>query len=295
MSAQSYNDIMQRAQRLHSDPALRAAHFKRTKPCGIANCSDHEKCQFAHNESEYRLPECFYSHFCKNVNCTMYHTGRMTKEEYMKIHNITFRSIPQPTDDEKDEKTPEKTRDKKEHPGAFTKICNVMTSSTPCPRKVCFFAHSIQALRVTTCYERGCHCEKFHNHCACCPHDCRMPQPSYCQEKLAYALAMGHRIEPFMLDDDSSNILSMLDEKFKQLDLIDELRKEEEMGTKAFEQMKEYEKDIEEINQFIEQQQQQEDEFEKQELEYLLEQENLTPEEPDIENLQNIEDVYLLP
>jgi len=103
---------------------------------------------------------------------------------------------------------------------------------------------------------------------------------------------MGHRIEPFMLDDDSSNILSMLDEKLKQLNLIDELRAEEEMGSEAFEKMKEYEKDIEEINQFIEKQQHEEDEFEKQELEYLLEQENLTPEEPDIENIQNIEDVY---
>jgi hypothetical protein len=71
------------------------------------------------------------------------------------------------------------------------------------------------------------------------------------------------------------------------------LRAEEEMGPEAFEKMKEYEKEIEEINQFIEKQKQQEDEFEKQELEYLLEQELLTPEEPDIENLHNIEDVYL--
>jgi hypothetical protein len=223
----------------------------------------------------------------------MYHIGRMTKEEYMKKNNIVFRSNAPPSDDEKDEKTNEKTRDKHEPPGAFTKMCNVMTSSTPCPRKVCFFAHSIEALRVPTCHQRGCYCEKFHSHCACCPHDCRMPQPTYCHAKLAYALAMGHRIEPFMLDDDSSNILSMLDEKLKQLKLIDELRAEEEMGTEAFEKMKEYEKEIEEINQFLENQHHEEDEFEKQELEYLLEQENRTPEEPDIENVENIEDVYL--
>jgi CRISPR/Cas system CSM-associated protein Csm5 (group 7 of RAMP superfamily) len=104
---------------------------------------------------------------------------------------------------------------------------------------------------------------------------------------------MGHRIEPFMLDDDSSNILSMLDEKLKQLNLIDDLRAEEEMGTEAFEKMKEYEKEISEINQFIEKQQQEEDELDKQELEYLLEQENRTPEEPDIEKFENIEDAYL--
>jgi hypothetical protein len=270
MSAQSYQDIMQRAQRLHSDPSLRAAHFKRTKPCGILKCPDHEKCQFAHNEEEYRLPECFYSHFCKNVNCTMYHTGRMTKEEYMKKNNVTFRKNLK-IDDEKDEKI----REKHEPPGAFTKMCNVMTSSKPCPRKVCFFAHSIQALRVPTCYERGCRCEKFHNYCKCCPHDCRMPQPTYCKEKLSYTLSMGHHIEPFMLGDDSSNILSMLDEKFKQLDLIDDLRKEEEMGTESFEKMKEYEKDIEEINQFIENQHAEEEEFAEQELAFLLEQERL--------------------
>lgn len=282
MSAQSYQEVMHRAQLLRSDPALRVAYFKRTKPCGIANCPDHEKCQFAHNEDEYRLPECFYRNFCKNANCTMYHTGRMTKQEYMKTHNITFRSTP--IDDEKDEKTPEKIHEKREPPGAFTKMCSVMTSSTPCPRKVCFFAHSIQSLRVPTCYERGCYCAKFHNHCACCPHDCRMPQPSYCKEKLAYALAMGHTIQPFMVGDDSSNILSMLDEKLKQLSIIEDFRAEEEMGSDAFEQMKEYEKDIDEINQFIEKQQQEEEELDNQELEYFLEQERLIPEEPDIEN-----------
>ena len=290
MSAQSYKEVMQRAQRLRSDPALRAAYFKRTKPCGIPNCPDHEKCQFAHNEEEYRLPECFYTNFCKNPNCPMYHTGRMTKQKYMEIHNITFLS--KPIDDEKDEKD-EKTREKNDPPGAFTKMCNVMNSVTPCPRKVCFFAHSIQALRVPTCYERGCHCAKFHNYCTCCPHDCRMPQPTYCQEKLAYALAMGHRIEPFMLDDDSSNILSLIDEKFKQLSMIEDLRAEEEMGSEAFEKMKEYEKDIAEINQYIEKQQQEEEELDNDELEYLLEQERLTPEEPDIEKFENIEDAYL--
>lgn len=278
MSAQSYHEVMQRAQRLHSDASLRASHFKRTKPCGIAKCHDHEKCQFAHNEAEYRLPECFYSHFCKNQSCAMYHTGRMTKEEYMKKNNITFRS--NMIDDEKNEKIHEK----REPPGAFTKMCNVMTSSAPCPRKVCFFAHSIQALRVPTCYERGCHCEKFHNYCGCCPHDCRMPQPTYCQEKVAYAKTMGHRIETFMLDDDTSNILSMLDEKFKQLSMIDDLRVEEEMGKETFEKMKEYESEIDEINQFIEKQQQQEEELDEQELSFLLEQERLIQDFEDVED-----------
>lgn len=269
----SYEEIMKNAELLRSDPVLRAAHFKRTKPCTNMKCKDMEKCQFAHHLDEYRLPECFYSIFCKNTNCEMYHKDRITKEEYMKKYSIVFRSKNIFENEGENENVVEKKQN--EPSGAFTKLCNLMTSTSPCPRKNCFFAHSIESLRLPTCHERGCYCKKFHSYCSCCPHDCRFSKPSYCKEKAAYASKMGHRIEPFMLNDDSSNILLLLNEKLNQLQLIDDIRKEEEMGTEAFEKMKESEKDIEEINQYIEKQQKQEDEFEKHQLEFLLEQERL--------------------
>lgn len=195
-----YRHVMENAARLKTELAHRSNHLRKTKVCMNAFPHDTEKCPFVHSIEEYRLPECFYAEFCKNNDCAMFHPGRnCTVEEYIKKNNIVF-----PKKEEKKEKT-EKKVEKKKAIGLYTRFCNLMTETTPCPRGYCTFAHGLDQLNL--------------------------PEESG-KDRLTIAKELGYDIKEWMMRPHQENMTKkenrFLKAKEENDKMMEELRKEED-------------------------------------------------------------------
>jgi predicted house-cleaning noncanonical NTP pyrophosphatase (MazG superfamily) len=221
---------MENANRLKTDPAYRSEHLKKSKVCTNANCANAASCAFAHDLSDYRVPECFYAEFCSNNNCTMFHPGRTTVDEYITRNNIVFR-----------EANPVASIHSRRRfippPGAFTRFCNLVEEGKPCSRETCTFAHGIDQLALTgVCvrvHDKDEKCELFHpDTCECCEekrNGLTNDQNHYCKARLAIAEEMGYTVPTIMRRNHLRNIESYVKMYEAQQKMIDELREEEEL------------------------------------------------------------------
>lgn len=203
-----YRHVMENAARLKTELAHRSSHLRKTKACMNAFPHDTEKCPFAHSIEEYRLPECFYAEFCKNNDCVMFHPGRnCTLEEYVQKNNIVFLK--------KEEKKEEKKVEKRKAVGLYTRFCNLMTETTPCPRGYCTFAHGLDQLNL--------------------------PEESG-KDRLTIAKELGYDVKDWMMRPHQEN-MTKKESRFLKAEkendkMMEELRKEEDELTKRITSLK---------------------------------------------------------
>lgn len=237
------DEVMERAKLLRADRNAMNEHLRKSKPCTNTACLKTD-CGFAHSLDDFRAPVCIYEEFCESATCTMFHPNRQTLDEYISIHNITFKTVDSDTQSQHSQSHSQHSQHSqhaKPYPnGAFTKMCNLMTHNEPCPRDWCTFAHSIYDLRFSdelVCYdyhnenEKQEACEKFHpNQCKCCPHDAiGRRDGQVCQELLQFVISLGYTIEPFMTRHPSDNRSCYVKIYDAQNKFIEDMQQLEEM------------------------------------------------------------------
>jgi hypothetical protein len=191
--------IQEYMKRVHIIPPA-SKTLERTKFCRHNPCNN-DKCTFAHTIEEYNPPQCVYKQSCRNKNCTLFHKGRETVEEFMKKYNIA----PAPP------KSPEKEKNTTK-----TKMCYMMKNDIPCTNKGCTFAHSVYELNPIPCVI-GVNCKNT---------DCVYYHPE--QDIVEYAKKIC-TIEPFMLNDASSNQKDMMELQKEIIKKIKEQFEEEDL------------------------------------------------------------------
>lgn len=233
------DEVMAHAKLLRSDRMAMNEHLKKSKPCANMSCLKTD-CNFAHSLDEFRAPLCIYQEFCESPTCTMFHPNRQTLDEYITFHNISFEKKCDDTTSQHSTHSTHSTHSQHAKPypnGAFTKMCNLMTSDEPCPRDWCTFAHSIYDLHFSdelVCYDyhdtKEDACGKFHpNQCKCCPHDALGRRDGHvCQELLEFVRSIGYTIDPFMTRHPSDNRLCYVKIYEAQNKFIEEMQQLEE-------------------------------------------------------------------
>lgn len=230
------DEVMAHAKLLRSDRNAMNEHLKKSKSCSNVSCVKTD-CNFAHSLAEFRAPLCIYEEFCESATCTMYHPNRQTLEEYITLHNISFQKKCDETSSQDSHHSHHSQHAKPYPPGAFTKMCNLMTSDEPCPRDWCTFAHSIYDLHFSdelVCYDyhdqKEEACTKFHpNQCKCCPRDALGRLDGHvCQELLDFVTSIGYTIEPFMTRHPSDNRLCYVKIYEEQNKFIEKMRQLED-------------------------------------------------------------------
>lgn len=227
--------VIKGAKHTISNSELLREHLMKTRPCfhGI-KCKNMESCSGAHFLDEYRLPICLYMEFCQEKSCKAFHPhlGK-AKEQFMQENNINLpiRKVKAKIEDmlPLSDRNPQAVAKNVVHSKANTALCSHVKADSKCKRTGCTFAHSIEDLVFP--FPTG--------------------EVSIEAKRVMAEQFMKKKIPDFFMNPSymNSEYLGMMK---KQVDMVDDLRQQEETGQMQ-EMTEEDEANIEEILQEIEQ------------------------------------------
>lgn len=213
-----------------SNSELLREHLIKTRQCFYGEkCKNKQSCSGAHYLEEYRLPICLYLEFCQEKSCKAFHphSGK-TKEQFMQENNIKLPSKKLHMDTKPLSETNAHAIPSKQvvNSKANTVLCSFVKDNSTCKRTACSFAHSIQDL-ILPFNTDGMSLEKKRE----------------MVEKMTKKKVPDFFMNPSHMN---SEYLKMMK---KQVELVDELRQDEDKDG----DLNEDEKNIEEILDVIDQ------------------------------------------
>lgn len=264
--------VIQGAKHTISNSELLRTHLFKTRPCfkGL-KCKDMEKCSGAHFLEEYRLPICLYMEFCREKGCKAFHpSSGKTKEQFMEENNIklpsenlqkNLKKNTSPLFEPNPQAVPSALQKLHSQQKTNTYLCSFVKEKSKCERPSCSFAHSIEDLVLPVATQ-----------------NMSLEEKRKLAEKIMKKQILDVYMKPSYMN---STYLAMLK---KNTEMIDEMRREEN-GEEA-----EDDKNIDEILDFIEQEQAKEDfllDLEMMEIEAELSEFNFSEESEDSEEEEN--------
>jgi hypothetical protein len=258
--------VIKGAKHTISNSDLLRAHLMKTRPCFHGVKCKNKECSGAHFLDEYRLPICLYLEFCHENSCKAFHPHlAKTKEQFMQENNINLpiRKVRQDRGDMLPLRERNTQADIKHvaHIKSNTALCSYVKADSKCKKSGCSFAHSVD--------------------------DLVLPFPvgevSIEAKRVMAEQFMKKKIPDFFMNPShmNSEYLGMMK---KQIDLVDDLRRQEETGQEMqmlemTEMTEEDESNIEEILQEIEQNKAKEEFLTELEMLFDLEEFHFSPED----------------
>ena len=211
--------VIQGAKITLSNPELLRKHLFKSRPCFNGDkCKNKEECVGAHFLDEYRLPICLYLEFCQEKKCNAFHphSGK-TKEQFMEENNIVLpirpaSVIPTPAHSLSVHINPLVGANSKAEPPKTiihekknTVLCSFVKENSKCKKVDCGFAHSVEDLVLPFQVDQGISVEK--------------------KREIVERL-IKKTVPDFFLRPSYMNSVHMMESK-RQIDMIDDMRREE--------------------------------------------------------------------